>query len=107
MQQAPSRVVHSVLRYSMVRRPLAACERHVAGLILAAVLWVCVSLWTQAALAAGGLASYLPKVSPGDFFPAADRFGPPQGHPPIIPAYRGDQLQGYVYLNSDFANAVG
>ena len=91
----------------MVRSPFAASERRVAGLVLAAVLSVCVSLWTQAALAAGGLASYLPKVSPVDFFPAADRFGPPQGDPPIVPAYRGDQLQGYVYLNSDFANAVG
>ena len=26
---------------------------------------------------------------------------------PSYPAYRGDQLQGFVYLNSDFANAVG
>ena len=91
----------------MVRSPFAASERRVAGLVLAAVLSVCVSLWTQAALAAGGLASYLPKVSPVDFFPAADRFGPPQGDPPIVPAHRGAQLQGYVYLNSDFANAVG
>jgi len=24
-----------------------------------------------------------------------------------FPVYRGDQLQGLVYLNSDFANAVG
>ena len=25
----------------------------------------------------------------------------------IVPVYRGDQLQGFVYLNSDFANATG
>ena len=30
-----------------------------------------------------------------------------QGDPPIAPVYRGDQLQGFVYLNSDFTNAVG
>jgi NosR/NirI family nitrous oxide reductase transcriptional regulator len=76
-------------------------------LVLAAVLWVCASLWLQAALAASSLDSYLPKVSPADFFLAADRFGPPQGDPPIVPVYRRDQLQGFVYLNSDFANAVG
>ena len=58
-------------------------------------------------MAGSGLASYLPKVSPVDFFPAADRFGPPQGDPPIVPVYSGDQLQGFVYLNSDFANATG
>ena len=91
----------------MARSPFAAPERRVAGLVLAAVLSVCVSLWTQAALAASGLASYLPKVAPTDFFPGADRFGPPQGDPSIVPAYRGDQLQGFVYLNSDFANATG
>ena len=91
----------------MARSPFAASERRVAGLVLAAVLSVCVSLWTQAALAASGLASYLPKVAPADFFPGADRFGPPQGDPPIVPVYRGDQLQGFVYLNSDFANATG
>jgi NosR/NirI family nitrous oxide reductase transcriptional regulator len=53
------------------------------------------------------LRSFLSKVAPADFFPEADRFGSPQGDPPVIPAYRGDQLQGFVYLNSDFANAVG
>ena len=56
---------------------------------------------------AADLNTYLSKVAPADFFAEADRFGPPQGGPPIIPAYRGDKLQGYVYLNSDFANAVG
>ena len=58
-------------------------------------------------MAASGLASYLPKVAPADFFPGADRFGPPQGDPPIVPVYGGDQLQGFVYLNSDLANATG
>ncbi|SFJ98236.1 NosR/NirI family protein [Bradyrhizobium sp. cf659] len=56
---------------------------------------------------AADLNGYLSKVAPFDFFPGADRFGPSQGDPPIVPAYRGDQLQGFVYLNSDFANAVG
>lgn len=49
------------------------------------------------ALAAGDVKTYLPKVTPGDFFAGADRFGPPQGDPPIVPVYRGDQLQGFVY----------
>ena len=57
--------------------------------------------------AAGDLTTYMPKVTPADFFQGADRFGPPQGDPPVVPVYRGDQLQGFVFLNSDFANAVG
>ncbi|WP_234685904.1 NosR/NirI family protein [Bradyrhizobium monzae] len=67
----------------------------------------CAALFSCRALAADGVSSYLPKASPADLFPGADRFGEPQGDPPIVPVYRGDQLQGFVYLNSDFANATG
>ena len=91
----------------MARSPFAASKRRAAGCFLVAVLLAYAVLCTQARLAAGDLASYLPKAAPADFFPAADRFGPPQGDPPVVPVYRGDQLQGYVYLNSDFANSTG
>jgi NosR/NirI family nitrous oxide reductase transcriptional regulator len=59
------------------------------------------------ARAAGRLNEYLGKAEPAELVPGASRFGPPQGDPAIAPAYRGDQLLGYVYLNSDFANATG
>ncbi len=75
-----------------------------AARILAAVAL----LWMMGSTAsAADLKTYLPKITPADFFPGADRFGPSQGDPPIAPVYRGDQLQGFVYLNSDFANATG
>src|SRR5689334_2033202 len=74
---------------------------------LVALAFFCVMAWAGAAQAASDLKTYLPKITPFDFFPGADRFGPPQGDPPIAPVYRGDQLQGFVYLNSDLANAVG
>src|SRR6516225_8610179 len=91
----------------MVWSPFAASCRSVASFVLAAVLLICATLWAHAAYAASELATYLPKVAPADMFAGADRFGAPQGDPPIVPVYRGDQLQGFVYLNSDFANAVG
>jgi NosR/NirI family nitrous oxide reductase transcriptional regulator len=53
------------------------------------------------------LLEFLPKAQPAELFKDADRFGPPQGDPPMVPAYRGGDLLGYVYLNSDIANAVG
>ncbi len=81
--------------------------QRLAALILAMFIAVCATLWTRAALAASDLATYLPKAAPSEFFAGAVRFGPPQGDPPIVPVYRGDQLQGFVYLNSDFANSVG
>src|SRR5215208_1574775 len=58
-------------------------------------------------LAAGRLLEFLPKAQPSEVFPGADRFGTPQGEPPLAGAYAGDRLLGQVYLNSDFANAVG
>jgi NosR/NirI family nitrous oxide reductase transcriptional regulator len=80
--------------------------RHIAALIVAILLSMSVATWAHA-VSASKLATYLPKIAPADFFPDADRFGTAQGDPPIVPVYRADQLKGYVYLNSDFANAVG
>jgi NosR/NirI family nitrous oxide reductase transcriptional regulator len=91
----------------MVRSPFAVLKQQSAALVLAAVLSICAIVSTQVAHAASELATYLPKVAPADMFAGADRFGLPQGDPPIVPAYRDDQLLGFVYLNSDFANAVG
>lgn len=81
-------------------------EKYLHGWIVALVLAISF-LIAPAAHAAQDLASYLAKISPTDMFPEADRFGSPQGDPPLAPVYRGSQLQGFVYLNSDFANATG
>ncbi|WP_244595628.1 NosR/NirI family protein [Bosea lathyri] len=59
------------------------------------------------AMAAGRVQEFLSKAQPAEFFAEADRFGLAQGDPPLVPAYKGDQLLGFVYLNSDFANATG
>lgn len=59
------------------------------------------------ALAASRVQEYLPKAQPAEFFSGADRFGQPQGDPPVVPTYQGDRLLGYVYLNSDFTGATG
>jgi len=75
--------------------------------IAAAVAVVFVVLQAEVALAAGRLQEFLPKVQPAELFGDADRFGAPQGDPPVVPAYKGDSLVGYAYLNSDFTNAVG
>lgn len=88
-------------------RSFFVVRRRLAAFAHAVLLAAFAGLWASEAMAASDLATYLPKVAAGDFFAGADRFGPPQGDPPIIPVYRGDQLQGFVYLNSDFANAIG
>ncbi len=75
--------------------------------VLFAVLAACVFMSQGTAQAGSDLPSFLLKVSPSDIFAGADRFGPPQGDPPVVPVYKGDQVQGFVYLNSDFVNATG
>src|SRR5260370_15714309 len=59
------------------------------------------------ARAAGRLNDYLGKAEPAELVTGANRFGSPQGDPAIAPAYKDDQLLGFVHLNSDFANATG
>ena len=70
-----------------------------------AIFWLMFSM--EASLATERVREFLPQAKPADFFATADRFGPAQGEPAIVPAYRGDILLGYVYLNSDFTNATG
>lgn len=64
-------------------------------------------LWAGPGMAAGRVQKFLPKAQPAEFFPGADRFGTPQGDPPLVPVHQGARLLGYVYLNSDFTSAVG
>jgi len=73
------------------------------------VIWltavVAIAAGSQAA--AAELGSYLEKALPTELVPGADRLGQVKADPPVAPAYRGDELVGYVFLNSDIANAVG
>jgi NosR/NirI family nitrous oxide reductase transcriptional regulator len=82
---------------------------HLHPLVLPLVLlWLACSLLSEArAQTPPRLQEFLPKAQPSELFKDADRFGPLQGTPPIAPAYKGEQLLGFVYLNSDFANSVG
>ncbi|MDX9859919.1 MAG: 4Fe-4S binding protein [Rhodospirillales bacterium] len=66
---------------------------------------VAIAAGSQAA--AAELGGYLEKASPTELVPGADRLGQVKADPPVAPAYRGDELVGYVFLNSDIANAVG
>ncbi|WP_395013111.1 4Fe-4S binding protein [Devosia sp.] len=75
-------------------------------LAFATVLLVLLAI-TWPAVAASRVTEFLPDAQPAEFFAGADRFGEPQGEPPIVPAYRGDELAGYVYLNSDFTRSIG
>ncbi len=85
---------HSKLPTPMVR----------VGTLLLALLALC---YADEAIARSRLTEFAARVTPQEVFPGATRFGEPKGDPPILPAFAADRLLGYVYLNSDFTNAVG
>ena len=59
------------------------------------------------ALAQSRLAEFLAKIPPAELAPGADRFGSPEGTPPAAPIFKGTDLLGYAYLNSDVVDATG
>jgi NosR/NirI family nitrous oxide reductase transcriptional regulator len=73
--------------------------------LLLLLLFFC-SLAAPAA-AAGRLADMLKSVTPAQIVPGADRFGPIEGQPPVAPAFAGDRLLGYAYLNADVVSSTG
>nr|WP_295464329.1 NosR/NirI family protein [Mesorhizobium sp.] len=72
-----------------------------------AIAFILVALSPAPTLGAGRLTEFLQKAQPAELFEGADRFGELQGDPPVVPVYRGSDLAGYVYLNSDFTSSVG
>ncbi|TKV70512.1 NosR/NirI family protein [Rhizobium sp. AU243] len=82
---------------------------HIGKQGLAVFLSFLIALFILAgqAFAAGSLSDYLAKVQPAELFAAADRFGEPVGEPAIVPVYKGRDIAGYAYLNSDFTNSTG
>lgn len=74
---------------------------------LCAFALLVISFPCTAAGAQGRLAQFLPKLSPGEMFPGADRLGPVEGNPPAASVFASGRPVGYVFLNSDIVNSAG
>jgi len=75
-----------------------------------AVLALVVLMWAVPAspqARAAALGAFLPKVQPAEIVPGADRFGLVRESPAVAPVYRGGELIGHVYLNSQFVDTSG
>ncbi len=78
--------------------------------ISAQCLFIVVLLAATSAGAQSGAASlsqFLAGLSAADVVPGAERFGPVQADPAVAPAYRGQTLVGYAFLNSQQVDATG
>lgn len=77
--------------------------------LLRVVLWAALVLCLAArpAGAQSRLAEFLAGVPVAEIVPGADRFGPPEGQPPVAPVLAGSRLLGYAYVNADWVNSTG
>ncbi len=89
-----------------VFRPLAAGRRISWILTLLAGVATLLVLATPSR-AALSLTDALAKTGPAALIAAADGLGPVEGAPPVVPIYRGDDVVGYAFLNSDVVSSVG
>jgi NosR/NirI family nitrous oxide reductase transcriptional regulator len=55
----------------------------------------------SSALFAAGFGAYHADIRPADVFGGADNFGPVEGSPPAIAAYKGTDIAGYVFETID------
>lgn len=55
----------------------------------------------------GDLHRFLDRAEPSELLPGADRLSALNGGADLGGAYRGEELVGYVFLNSDWAGSVG
>ncbi len=74
--------------------------------LMSVILMLC-CFQMSAAQAASRLSEFISKVRPAELVPGADRFGVPEGEPPLVPVFKGQESVGYAYLNTDFSNAIG
>jgi NosR/NirI family nitrous oxide reductase transcriptional regulator len=71
------------------------------------LLTLLLSLASAPARAEALLATFLDRAQPSELVEGADRFGAIEGAPPTAPIFKGNELLGFVYLNSDVVDSTG
>ncbi|HMN21216.1 MAG TPA: 4Fe-4S binding protein [Ottowia sp.] len=77
------------------------------GVLLLFVLFLTLVWPVAGAQEAPTVGTFLGAVQPGALVPGTDRFGPLRAQPPVVPALKGDEVLGYVYLTSQFVKTNG
>jgi NosR/NirI family transcriptional regulator, nitrous oxide reductase regulator len=78
---------------------------HLAAVLFAGLFVFAFAFTGEAATS--NLETFKDKYDLAKIMPGADRLGPEEGSPPSAPAYKGDELLGYVFLNSSVVNSIG
>ena len=53
------------------------------------------------------LADFLAKAPASELIPGSDRYGPPEGNPPVAKVFAEQKLVGYAFVNADWVNSTG
>jgi NosR/NirI family nitrous oxide reductase transcriptional regulator len=53
------------------------------------------------------LDKFLAQVPAGELVPGADRYGPPEGSPPVAKIFAGEKPLGFAFVNADWVNSTG
>jgi NosR/NirI family nitrous oxide reductase transcriptional regulator len=53
------------------------------------------------------LAEFLAKARAAELIPGSDRYGLPEGNPPVAKVFAGQKLIGYAFVNADWVNSTG
>ncbi len=93
--------------YASICQKMGALGAGFAKVVVLTLALLTHSNFAAVAWAAGDLDRLIQQIELKELFPAADRFDRPDGTPPVVRARKGDDLLGYVYLNSDFVSAIG
>lgn len=82
-------------------------SRILLGLFTKLAVLVLLNLMPADVHAGYALGDFSDKFSLEEIMPGAERLGPEEGDPPAATAYRGDEVVGYVFLNSAMVTATG
>ena len=81
---------------------LGLADTHSRSLRSLARLWLfCALSLALAGTAAAGFGAYKADVKPADVFQGAEKFGPLEGVPPAMAAYKNGTIAGYVFETSN------
>lgn len=89
------------------RAPTGLTKKALARLIVFSLCGYLLTIAFGHAAQPGKLSSYLENISPSEMLAGADKYGQLIENTPVVPVMSGNNVVGYVFLNTDFVGAIG
>lgn len=89
------------------RVPTELTKKALAQLIVFSLFGYLLTIAVGHAAQPGKLSIYLENIPPSEMLVGADKYGPLMENTPVVPVMSGNDVVGYVFLNTDFVGAIG